>query len=394
VRQAIIAEALKYTEQLASESQGDAVLQLELARAYIRIGRVQGLPGQANLGDREGALASFRRAQALTEPLLRMPDPDGAIAGTYVEAARRVSETLQAIGGRRDEAIAEARKAVAAAERHLGPQPGDLAARSLIASASFTAALVTDWPDSLSHWQRAEGLYEALLAEQPGDEPTQRNVALVAKYLGSFYERSRDFATARRHYQRALALDEARLVRMPSDRLAQLDVAIDLGNVALTEWRDGNLDVAERRYAESLKIRKRLADSDPTDANARTRVAYVHVQLAELGVAAGRFAKAAGHANVAIDTYGPNPADATSRFEAARATWTLGKAQRGLGRTAAACAALESAVRAMRAVDERVRRARYLEGRDPLDDLVPETARCGTKGTETPSGRASARPPS
>ncbi len=42
VRRTIVEKALSYLERLAGEAQGDTGLQIELARAYIRIGRVQG----------------------------------------------------------------------------------------------------------------------------------------------------------------------------------------------------------------------------------------------------------------------------------------------------------------------------------------------------------------
>ena len=63
VRRTIVARSLGYLERLAQEAQGDAALQLELAGAQIQIGRVQGLPGQANLGDLDGAMGNSPGAE-------------------------------------------------------------------------------------------------------------------------------------------------------------------------------------------------------------------------------------------------------------------------------------------------------------------------------------------
>ena len=78
VRQTIVAKALSYLERLAGEAQGDPALQLELARAYIQIGKVQGQVGSANLGDREGAIRKLpkgasadRATRAGCKPLAR-----------------------------------------------------------------------------------------------------------------------------------------------------------------------------------------------------------------------------------------------------------------------------------------------------------------------------------
>src|SRR6185436_10012435 len=69
VRKMIVAEALTYLERLSRDPAGDDALRLDLARGYHRIGDVQGKPSAPNLGDREGALASYRKALAVIRPV-------------------------------------------------------------------------------------------------------------------------------------------------------------------------------------------------------------------------------------------------------------------------------------------------------------------------------------
>ena len=69
VRMTIVREALRHLQRLAAESADDEALHLELARAYARIGRVQGSPNDANLGDLTGAAESLDRAIALRRPM-------------------------------------------------------------------------------------------------------------------------------------------------------------------------------------------------------------------------------------------------------------------------------------------------------------------------------------
>ena len=64
VRKMIVDDGLAYLERLSGEAGHDRDLQLKMARAYIKIGSVQGRPNEANLGDTEGALSSFRRAES------------------------------------------------------------------------------------------------------------------------------------------------------------------------------------------------------------------------------------------------------------------------------------------------------------------------------------------
>jgi non-specific serine/threonine protein kinase/serine/threonine-protein kinase len=64
-RRLIVSRALEYLDSLAGEASGDPQLQRDLAIAYEKIGDIQGNPYSANLGDVDGALASYRKALAI-----------------------------------------------------------------------------------------------------------------------------------------------------------------------------------------------------------------------------------------------------------------------------------------------------------------------------------------
>ena len=70
VRERLVRDALGYLDTLAHEAHGDAALQRDLARAYRRVGDVQGGSLTANLGDTEGALNSYRKAVRILDDLL------------------------------------------------------------------------------------------------------------------------------------------------------------------------------------------------------------------------------------------------------------------------------------------------------------------------------------
>ena len=65
----VVSKALEYLDSLASEAGDDRELQKELAAAYDRVGDVQGNPGAANLGDIDGAIKSYRKAEAIRRTL-------------------------------------------------------------------------------------------------------------------------------------------------------------------------------------------------------------------------------------------------------------------------------------------------------------------------------------
>ena len=378
VRRTIVEKALGYLERLAGEAQGDSGLQIELARAYIRIGRVQGLPGVANLGDREGAIQSFRKAQALLEPLMQSPNPEAKVVEQYVDATRRLSGTVLAVADRQDEADREARKALAVAEAYHRQRPDDVKARNLLASSSFTVAMAAPFSLKLSDWQRAAALYDALLTDYPNDPENQRNAALVDKYLGTQHQLRGDLTQALRHYQRALSLDEERLAQAPAARATQLDVAISLGTVATILWAQRNPE-AVALLERSLGIRQALTDSDPQDVFARTRVAFVHHQLAQLYLQRRMLVRALEHSRLAVGIYESVEGTRADQYDFADALWTMGAIKDETKERAEACVAYGRSFTlfADLPVDDRARGKA-----DPLGEIALLAARCGTKAAQ------------
>jgi len=375
VRRTIVVESLGYLERLAGEAQDDPRLRIELAEAYARIGRVQGHPQTANLGDRDGAIASFQKAQQLLGPVALAPGAPVEAVITYVNTSQALSQTL-AVKGLRAEAVKSAEEAVRVAEALVQRMPADLRARRLLASAYFGAATATLFPASKPYWDKALVLYDALLAESPDDPARQRNVALVEKYLGGYEEERRDNAAALRHHLRASALDERRRQRNPNDRIAQFDVAIDLGNVALAYSRTGDPAKGAEFYERSLAIRERLAATDPKDVLARSKVAFVHRQLARVYRDAGRRGEAFSHIREAVAMYeGLGANDAYHRLELSDSLRLLGGLEKADGRRQPACAAYARALTSLRTVAEAERRNRN-GGNDPLPALEHDAAGC------------------
>jgi serine/threonine-protein kinase len=64
-RQFIVDTSLEYLRRLAAEVRGDPDLALDLGTAYMRVGRVQGVPISPNLGQADNAEQNLRIAEAL-----------------------------------------------------------------------------------------------------------------------------------------------------------------------------------------------------------------------------------------------------------------------------------------------------------------------------------------
>lgn len=115
VERMLVERALAYLDSLAAEAGSDRELELELAEAYSRFGDVQGNPYQPNLGDTAGALASYRKALQLAEPLARADPEDLRAARVLAQVHARTRDVLFLLR-RMDEATRATRQAVAILE--------------------------------------------------------------------------------------------------------------------------------------------------------------------------------------------------------------------------------------------------------------------------------------
>ena len=342
---------MKYLERLSQDPAGDDGLRLELAKAYHRIGTVQGKPSEPNLGDRGGALKSLTKAIDLLQPLtLRADVPRDA--GLEYGRVQLTFASTAAIDGARDAAQSAAAEAASIAERIAGRDPKDDEARRLVGSALFQTALLTDDPDSLPIWRRAGEVFDAMLAERPGDPDRQRNVALVQKYIGSYWDRQQDTVAALRHHRRALELDEQRLAANPSNRVVQFDVAVDLSSVGHGEIATGRLIEAARVYERSLSIRSTLAESDPKDVLARAKLAYAHSRLGFVNGELRRTTQALDHARRAVALFSSiGPLDLANQRLFAESLDVLGRVETLAGHQDAACRAFQQASAGIAKID-------------------------------------------
>jgi non-specific serine/threonine protein kinase/serine/threonine-protein kinase len=347
VRRTVLAEGLKFLERLEADATDDPALRVQIGEGYLRIGAVLGAIGDSNLGDRDGAVRSYRRAIDVVSPLVvpgvraTARTPAGPVEALHVAAKAHLALAAVLDGAEAD--VATSRALELASERHR-LEPGSVPALELLASVHFQYALNAGYPGSLPHWQEAKRLFESILAADPDAPVKLRNVALVEKYLGGYYERAHDPAQALAHHERAYELDARRLRATPDSRQAQIDLAIDLSNLANAHEERGELQKAIDLYRQSLAMRERISTSDPADVYARGRVAYVHDQLALLNVKLGQLGTAREHAQTAVRlNRGLVDLSLQYRAQQARAYLTLGRVETAARTPAAACASLATA---------------------------------------------------
>ncbi len=69
-REMVVATALEYLDSLSKDARNDPDLQWELAKAYERVGEVQGDPGGPSLGQTKAAHESYKKSAAMQQELV------------------------------------------------------------------------------------------------------------------------------------------------------------------------------------------------------------------------------------------------------------------------------------------------------------------------------------
>ncbi|HEV2444638.1 MAG TPA: protein kinase, partial [Candidatus Sulfopaludibacter sp.] len=335
-RQLVVRKALEYLSALDKESRGDPRLQAELATAWERVGDIQGNPYLANLGDRAGALRSYREALRIWTPLaarangaadshivwlhLSMGDVlseehRGAEAlGEYQWALGAVERRSQGrsddrivlmarIGtelakmGRPDEGAQWCQRAVGEARARFGGGMDEAtmhnvsavygrAAEALLRAGAIEAAIAT-------HREEID-LCEKLVRSAAPEKNAhyRRDLALGYQGLGDALSRERQERSALEWYKRARRIQEALLRVDPANSQMRMDLSLTLSKISESSVRAGDLSGAEEARARDLQLSERLLQDDPASALYRRLFAYSLFQMGELLRKRARIAEA------------------------------------------------------------------------------------------------------
>src|SRR5262249_23747881 len=117
-RESLVSSSLEYLDGLASDVRGDLDLANEVSEGYWRLGRIQGVPNELNLGERSKAQPTLKKAEQLMEMVLASrPNDRIALLRSAV-----VAHDLMLVADdsrRKADTLAYARKAVEKSETFL-----------------------------------------------------------------------------------------------------------------------------------------------------------------------------------------------------------------------------------------------------------------------------------
>lgn len=349
-RELIVKTTVQYLDNLAREASGDPGLQRELARAWTRVGDVQGNPTTANLGDTAGALRSYRRAVDLADAAhaARPDDLDAtrALAGAH----RRLADVLS-WGGDAASALPESELSKRLFEQVAAAPNATLDDRIEAALADVKLGDLQGNPnlpnlgravDAEATFMRAFESFRALDAATPDDARVRRFLGLSLERLGTLHETAGRWPEAEQVYRQSFEIRKALAAREPAHRNIQRDLAIAYEKLGKTEraTRGPGAGVANLRGA--LAQFERLAAIDPADANAVRSLAVSREVLGSALVDAGHGAEAAALFEAALGAHrqlaAKDAANVQARCDTARLLEMAGDALETGHSRRAACA--------------------------------------------------------
>ena len=341
-RELLVRRALEYLDKLAGEAGQDPSLQLELASAYDRIGKIQGGLFTSNLGQRKEADRSYRKALAIREALVAQ-EPENILFRRWLTTSyTRVAHILQ-VQADLPGALEYHGKALAVCKQNAADSPSDPKILSDLALChaqfGYMQGLNGRTEEALENTRKAVVIMEELAAADPNDSKTRENLTYcydrVAEVLTSF---AHNHAEALLLYRKIFKETETRLAAEPSNTTLRRAHAVSYYNVALVSAKLGDTKTALDSSRQSLAMFVDMSSKDPQNEEFRQVVATVQTTVCENMIKTGDAAEAINLLNQSLLTleksFAASPSDEMAHFR-------VGNVQQALGQGYAALASEE-----------------------------------------------------
>lgn len=264
-RRVLLQKTLSYLSGLAGDPNADPALQRELALRFLRAGHLQGNPDYANLGDTEGAMATYTRALSLLEPLHRDQPKDAQISGDLADGKEAMAAILTAEG---DPGSAVPLLRTALELRESGNSPPEL--KSAVYHHLATALADTGaTSEALTLARRANDIAATFTGAD-----ARRQRALTASRHGQVLRRTGDLDGAASSYRKAVSLFEELAAVDPLAARAKRELSAAVEDLAATEPPM----LAIEHFQRALQLRRDLASAEPGQVQPRRELAYTFLR--------------------------------------------------------------------------------------------------------------------
>ena len=303
-RRLLVTRALEYLDNLSQEAGGDLQLQNELAKAYEKVGDVQGNPQTPNTGDLKGALQSYEKAQAIRRRLLEN-EPDNQEKQANLAANIEVAANLNLNGGEYDKAEAGFTEAVALREKVVAQTPKDVAARSNLGYAvrlsSYPPYYNSQNEKAMEISNRALAIFAELSREAPEDAFVNLQHANMFLDIGEGFAYLDNMPQAQENIRKGAEMLSALYEKHPNDTRVRRALWVSLLKRGGLLRDTGNVKSSLEDYDRALEISKIALQNEPGSFQAKRDVVLTNKQRAVTLKAAERFQEAVESFSRAIE---------------------------------------------------------------------------------------------
>ena len=303
-RREFIDSMLNLLAKLSLEAENDVELRLPLAKAYLRLGDLQGDPDSSNIGDMAGASKSYQAAAAL---LGSGPPPDGGDRllvwvdvqyktgkmavenGDRTRAREIFLQAIQVLEGSH-EIMAEKEASRLRAELYLA-----------LARATFDLALALRYADE------SRAACEAAVSLSPGDPVLQLLLSSVHTHIGYVHSLMSEPEPAARAYELCIRIRERLYREHPNDQLFRRYLKLAYEHYASLQGGPGRMSLGHpeiaRRYYEKARPLEQADLTDPQNSSAKFDYALFLISAARVEPAAGEMAESLAKLRQAQSTF-------------------------------------------------------------------------------------------
>jgi len=305
-RQTLVQMAVEYLDALAKEAGGDASLQAELASAYEKVGDVQGNPSNANLGDTQGALASYKKAQTIREALVQRNRADRKMRVGLARNQVFVNDLLSQMGDTAS-ALESQQRTLSLFEALVEEDPRDVDARNGLGSSEnrlgYLLLTMGKAEQALEHHRKSEAIRKGLAAENPNEAQFRRNLAVSHLWLALTLVEINDLQEAIINWRQAIAGFEAIAFENPDSARSRRDVQSSYNGLGDALMKAGDLDGALESQQKALSLSEALYATDKNNAVLLEDLSYSLKQIGSILVTKADVAGALKHYRRALDIY-------------------------------------------------------------------------------------------
>ncbi len=316
-RRLLVTRALEYLDSLSQQSKGDVSLQKELAAAYERVGDVLGYPYAANLGDKEGALQSYRKALAIRESLVSADPNDAQLRRDLVSTYYRIAQVLESKGNF-TEALDAARTARSTAQPLASGSSNPALADQSAGGYYFTATLQVhtgDLAGAVENYQQAAAIRESALQVAHDNVPLRTHLAADYAGLAACFAKRSDLARATQMQTKAVGILEDVSKANPGNAALREYLGEAVNRLASYREEQGETVHALSAYRQAHQIFGDLLAADPKNSLAKSNFGFSNNGIAHSLVALGKPAPAAKTFQESVATFEEmSPRTASNRY--------------------------------------------------------------------------------